>query len=280
MREITVQAIGDALGRCIEQASFVLDAREWAALREKRRFERDGPGGAILDQLLENAEIAQRERRPLCQDTGVAVVFLEIGQDVRLVGGDLEEAVHAAVRGAYERFHLRKSIVRHPLDRRNTGDNTPAVLHTRIVPGERVAVEFLAKGGGCENMSRLAMLAPAAGRAGVVEFVVRAVRESGGNACPPLVVGVGLGGNFERVAELAKGALRRPFGAPAPDPVDRALEEELIEKINALGLGPMGLGGGATALAVHVASHPCHIASLPVAVNLDCHSHRHAGEVL
>jgi len=188
--------------------------------------------------------------------------------------------VNAAVRDAYARFLLRKSIVAHPLARRNTGDNTPAVLHVRIVPGDRVAVDFVEKGGGCENMSRLAMLTPADGRDGVVDFVLRTVRESGGNACPPLVVGVGLGGSFERVAHLAKEALLRPFGEPAADPEDRALEAELLGKINATGLGPMGLGGDTTALAVHVNSHPCHIASLPVAVNLDCHSHRHARETV
>ena len=240
--------------------------------------ERSCTGCAILGQILENATVARGERRPLCQDTGVAVVFLELGQDVHLTGGPVGDAVNAAVRDAYTRFLLRKSIVAHPLARRNTGDNTPAVLHVRIVPGDRVTVDFVEKGGGCENMSRLAMLTPADGRDGVIDFVLRTVRESGGNACPPLVVGVGLGGNFERVAHLAKEALLRPFGAPAEDPGDRSLEAELLERINATGLGPMGLGGDTTALAVHVKSHPCHIASLPVAVNLDCHSHRHASE--
>lgn len=280
IREIDVARIGEALVRCIGKASFELDPKETALLAAHARREGSCTGCAILGQLLENADIARSERRPLCQDTGVAVVFIELGQDVHLTGGSLEDAVHAAVRDAYARFFLRKSIVAHPLARRNTGDNTPAVLHVRVVPGSRVAVDFVEKGGGCENMSRLAMLTPADGREGVIEFVLRTVRESGGNACPPLVVGVGLGGNFERVAHLAKEALLRPFGEAAEDPVDRTLEAELLERINATGLGPMGLGGDTTALAVHVKSHPCHIASLPVAVNLDCHSHRHAGEVL
>jgi len=280
MRTVDVADIRDALIGCIERASFELDPRERALIEEHRGRESSCTGCAILSQLAENADIARAERRPLCQDTGVAVVFVEIGQDVALTGGPLDGAVQEAVRTAYERFHLRKSIVRHPLARKNTGDNTPAVVHVRVVPGDRVRVDFMEKGGGCENMSRLAMLTPADDRAGVVEFVVRAVRESGGNACPPLVVGVGLGGNFERVAALAKEALLRPFGEPAADPLDRGLEEELLGRINALGLGPMGLGGDTTALAVHVRSEPCHIASLPVAVNLDCHAHRLAAAVL
>ncbi len=257
-----------------------MDPDERTALQRHQKSERNCTGCAILGQLLENADVARAERRPLCQDTGVAVVYLEAGQDVHFTGGSIEEALTDAVRTAYRDFALRPSIVRHPLARKNTGDNTPPVIHTRIVPGDRVRVEFLAKGGGCENMSRLAMLKPSDGREGVIEFVLRTVRESGGNACPPLVVGVGLGGNFERVAELAKGALRRPFGAPAEDPSDRELEQELFTRINALDLGPMGFGGDTTALAVHVASQGCHIASLPVAVNLDCHSHRHAAEVV
>jgi fumarate hydratase subunit alpha len=280
MRDIAVQDIGAALARCIERASFIMDPAEEAALQQRHGAERNCTGCAILGHLLENARIARDERRPLCQDTGVAVVHLTLGQEVHLTGGALEAAVDEAVGLAYRELALRPSIVRHPLRRKNTGDNTPAVLHVRIVPGDRVKVEFLGKGGGCENMSRLAMLKPSDGRDGVIEFVLRTVRESGGNACPPLVVGVGLGGNFERAAELAKSVLRRPFGEPAPDPDDRALELDLFERINALDLGPMGFGGDTTALAVHVASQGCHIASLPVAVNLDCHSHRHAEEWL
>ncbi|MBP7276001.1 MAG: fumarate hydratase, partial [Kiritimatiellae bacterium] len=196
MREVAIQDVGAALERCIERASFTMDPALREALSRGEKAERNCTGCAILDQLLRNADIAQAERRPLCQDTGVAVVYLDIGQEVRLTGGGVEEGVNAAVREAYRKFALRPSITRHPLRRVNTGDNTPAVIHMRITPGDRVRVEFLAKGGGCENMSRLAMLKPSDGREGVMEFVLRAVRESGGNACPPLVVGVGIGGNF------------------------------------------------------------------------------------
>ena len=276
MREIPVSQIREALVSCIERASFSLGRAERDALAAARARETSPTGRAILDQLLENADIAEAERRPLCQDTGVAVVFLEVGQEVRLTGGGLEDAVQDAVREAYSRFYLRKSILDHPLTRKNTGDNTPAVIHTRIVRGDKVRIVFDAKGGGCENMSRLAMLTPSAGREGVVDFVVKAVAEAGGNPCPPVVVGVGLGGTFEKAAMMAKQALLRPLGEPAAHPEDRRLEEDLLERINATGVGPMGLGGVSTALAVHVISHPCHLAALPVAVNLDCHSHRHS----
>jgi fumarate hydratase subunit alpha len=276
MREIPVLQIREALVSCIEQANFSLGRAERDALAAARDRETSPTGRAILDQLLENADIAEAERRPLCQDTGVAVVFLEVGQEVRLTGGGLEDAVQDAVREAYSRFYLRKSILDHPLTRKNTGDNTPAVIHTRIVPGDKVRIVLDAKGGGCENMSRLAMLTPSAGREGVVDFVVKAVAEAGGNPCPPVVVGVGLGGTFEKAAMMAKQALLRPLGEPAAHPEDRQLERDLLAKINATGVGPMGLGGVSTALAVHVISHPCHLAALPVAVNLDCHSHRHS----
>ena len=280
MREINVAEIRQALIGCIERASFELGERERAALAAAQAQETSAIGRPLLAELLENAEVARRERRPLCQDTGVAVVFVDLGQDVRLAGGDLAEAVQSAVREAYQRFYLRKSVLDHPLRRRNTGDNTPAILHLRVVPGDRLHLHFSAKGGGCENMSRLAMLSPSAGREGVVKFILETVVQAGGNPCPPLVVGVGLGGTFEKVALLAKESLLRPLGEPAPVPEDAALEKELLERINASGVGPLGLGGRATALAVHVLSHPCHIAALPVAVNLDCHSHRHAEALL
>lgn len=276
MREVAVEIVAAALVEAIGRASFELGDDEKAALARALETETSPTGQAILAQILENAQVACAERRPLCQDTGVAVLFVEVGQDARLVGGSLEDALQGAVRQAYARHFLRKSIVAHPLDRRNTGDNTPAIVHTRIVAGDRVRVRFAAKGGGCENMSRLAMLTPSAGRDGVVDFVVRTVREAGGNPCPPVIVGVGLGGNFEKAALLAKEALLRPLGQAAERSDDAELERDLLARINATGIGPMGLGGSTTALAVHVVSHPCHIASLPVAVNLDCHSHRHA----
>ena len=280
MRELPVKEVQEALLRLVEQASFDLGGAERAALAAAAAREKSAIGRAVLADHQRNAEIAKSERRPLCQDTGVAVIFLDIGQELHLTGGDLADAVQEAVAEGYSRFHLRKSILDHPFTRKNTGTNTPAILHTRIVPGDRLRIRFAAKGGGCENMSRLAMLPPSAGRDGVVEFVVRAVRESGGNPCPPVIVGVGLGGNFEQCALLAKESLLRPLGQPAVNPLDAELERELLEKINATGVGPMGLGGEVTALAVHVASAPCHLAALPVAVNLDCHSHRHAEVVL
>lgn len=280
MREVNVQELAETLQACIRRASFELGPREAAALRAARARETSASGCAILNDLAANQAVAAADRRPLCQDTGVAVVLIEIGQEVRLTGGDLYTALQQAVGTAYQENFLRPSMVRHPLERVNTGNNTPAIIHTRIVAGDRVRMRFAAKGGGCENMSRLAMLTPSAGRAGVVDFVVQTVKAAGGNACPPVIVGVGLGGNFEWAALLAKEALLRPLGDPAPDPADAELERELLEKINATGVGPMGLGGAVTALAVHVAAHPCHIASLPVAVNLDCHSHRHAEGVV
>lgn len=280
MREIRTEDIAAAVLRCIERSSFSLGAAERKALAEAAARETSETGKAVFADLLENIEIAEKERRPLCQDTGMAVVMLEIGQEVLLTGGNLGDAIQQAVAEGYEKFFLRKSILDHPLTRNNTGANTPAVIHTSIVPGDRVRLHFMAKGGGCENMSRLAMLMPSAGRDGVIQFVLTAIREAGGNPCPPVIVGVGIGGSFELCAMLAKKGLMRPLGVASKNLVDAELERELFEKINATNVGPMGLGGRVTALAVHVESHPCHIASLPVAVNLDCHSHRHAEEEL
>lgn len=280
MRTVSVGTIAETLFECIRRASFRLGDPELQALGRARARETSATGQAVLDQLLENARIAGDEMRPLCQDTGLAVVFLDVGQQVELVDGDLGPAIDATVRRAYEELYLRKSVVRHPLDRVNTKDNTPAIVHVRIVPGGQVRIRFAAKGGGCENMSRLVMLTPSAGRQGVIDFVVQTVRDALANPCPPVVVGVGLGGNFETVARAAKEALLRPLGEPASNPLDAALEAELLAAINATGIGPMGLGGVTTALAVHVQSQPCHIAALPVAVNLDCHSHRHAEAVI
>ncbi|HBF33565.1 TPA: fumarate hydratase [Candidatus Sumerlaeota bacterium] len=280
MRELSVATIATHLEILINQASFNLGERELCALREAQARESSASGRAILSELLQNADIARLEGRPLCQDTGVALVFLDIGQDVHIVGGDLQPAIYRAVRNAYQDNYLRKSMVEHPLARKNTGDNNPPIIHIRIVPGEQVRMRFAAKGGGCENMSRIGMLTPSAGREGVMDFIVRTVCEAGGNPCPPVVVGVGLGGNFEKSAMLAKEALMRPLGDHAEREDDAEMERELLARINAEGHGPMGLGGTTTALAVHVISHPCHIASLPVAVNIDCHSHRHAEVIL
>lgn len=244
------------------------------ALKEAAEREDSPLGREALELILENARIAREEGLPLCQDTGFAVVFLELGQDVHLVGGDLAEAVNAGVRDAYMGGLLRKSILDHPWAGRNTGDNTPAVLHTEIVPGDRVRVRVLPKGGGSENKSALAMLRPADGLEGAKAFVVETVRRAGPDACPPLVVGVGIGGTFDYVAYLAKKAILRPIGQHHERPEVAELERELLAAVNETGLGPGGFGGRFTALWVAVEIYPRHIASLPVAVNIQCHSAR------
>lgn len=250
-----------------------------AALERARAAEESPIGRSVLDRLLENARIAREHWYPICQDTGTAVIFVDLGQDLH-INGDLDGAINEGVRQGYREGYLRASIVRGPLDRVNTQDNTPAIIYHRVVPGDRLALGMLAKGAGCDNMSRLAMLTPSEGHAGVVEFVTRSVLEAGPNPSPPLIVGVGLGGTFELAALLSKRALLRPVGEPSPDPRLAELEAHLLRKINDLGVGPAGFGGRVTALAVHVEAHPTHIASLPVAVNLDCHSHRAGRAVL
>jgi fumarate hydratase subunit alpha len=218
---------------------------------------------------------------PICQDTCVAIVFLEVGQEVHLIGGDLEDAVNEGVRQGYAEGYLRKSIVTDPVhSRKNTTDNTPAIIYTRIVPGDKVRIQFAPKGGGAENMSEVRMMTAAQGIEGVKDFVVERVSRSGGNPCPPIVVGVGLGGSFERCAMLAKEALLRPIGEENPDPEYNEVEKELLRRINDLGIGPQGLGGRITALAVHIKTVPCHIASMPVAVNVQCHANRHGETII
>jgi len=224
-----------------------------------------------LEKLLENMKIAEQEDLPLCQDTGAASVFLALGQDVHITGGDLYEAIHEGVRQGYDAGYLRKSIVADPLRRKNTGDNTPAMIHADIVSGENLTITLAPKGAGSENMSRLGLLTPSAGRAGVVDFVLETIRLAGPNPCPPIVVGVGIGGNFDLVATLAKKALLRPLDQPNSDPYYQELEMELLEQINALGIGPQGFGGRSTALGVNIETYPTHIAALPVAVNINCH---------
>ncbi len=234
----------------------------------------------VLDSLIENAAVAQAEQLPICQDTGMACVFIELGADVHIENGLLEEAIHEGVRRGYGEGYLRKSVVADPLNRVNTKDNTPAVITYNIVPGDKLKITLAPKGFGSENMSRLAMMAPAAGVEGVVDFVVETVRLAGPNPCPPIVVGVGIGGTFDRVALIAKKALLRSLGSKNPNPFYANLEEELLEKINALGIGPQGLGGKTTALKVNIETFPTHIAGLPVAVNINCHVTRHAEKVL
>ncbi|MDH7484678.1 MAG: fumarate hydratase [Anaerolineae bacterium] len=281
MREITVQEITDTVARLCMEANTILPEDVLASLRAAREAEPSPVGREVLDQILENADIARQEQMPLCQDTGLTVVFLEVGQDVHIVGGSLVEAINEGVRRGYTEGYLRKSVVDYPFSRRiNTRDNTPAVIHTDIVPGDRLKITVVPKGGGSENMSFLGMLTPALGRQGVIDFVVNAVDEAGANPCPPIIVGVGVGGTIDQTTLLAKKALLRKVGEPHPDAEVAALEAEILERVNRLGIGPQGFGGRTTALAVHVETYPCHIASLPVVVNIQCHSARHKEAVL
>ncbi len=281
MREIAAAAVTETVARLCMEANYDLGEDVVRALETALEREESEVGRGILRQILENAAIAREEKIPICQDCGLAIVFLELGQEVHIVGGDLYEAVNEGVRRGYREGYLRKSVVSEPFSaRRNTGDNTPAIIHTRIVPGEHLRITVAPKGGGSENMSRLAMLTPAAGRQGIMNFVLKTVDEAGANPCPPIIVGVGIGGSFERVAYLAKYALLRPLGTPNPDPELAELEQELLERVNRLGIGPQGFGGRMTALAVHVEAEPCHIASLPAAVNIQCHAARHKEAVL
>ncbi len=244
------------------------------------RDEKSPTGRAVLEQIRENQKVATAEGIAMCQDTGLSIIFVELGQDVHLVGGDLETAINEGVRQGYQEGYLRKSVVRDPLLRDNTGDNTPAIIHTRIVPGDQVRVTVAPKGGGSENMSTVKMFPPSAGRDGIIDFVVDWVRQAGANPCPPTIVGVGIGGSFERVAYLAKTSLLREIGKLNPDPFYASMEQEILTRVNELGIGPQGFGGSTTAFAVHIEVAPCHIASLPVAVNLNCHVARHQSVVI
>ncbi|MFQ5826343.1 MAG: fumarate hydratase [Dehalococcoidia bacterium] len=281
MKEVSTSLITQTVARLCQEANTFLPDDVLAALRRAREAEESALGREVLGQILENAQLAAREGMPLCQDCGSAVVFMEVGQEVHIVGGDLAEAVAEGVRLGYAEGRLRRSVVSQPFSaRRNTGDNTPPILHTEIVPGEGLKITVLPKGGGAENMSKLAMLKPAQGREGVIDSVLRAVEEAGANPCPPVIVGVGIGGTADKAMLLAKKSLLRPVGQPHPDPEVAKLEADLLEKINSLGIGPQGFGGRITALAVHAEVFPTHIASLPVAVNLQCHSARHREAVL
>ena len=274
MREIDVKLItGKVRDLCIKAntdlGEDVLQAFDRAIEKEESLL-----GVEILKELKENARIAKDESVPLCQDTGFAVVFLELGQDVHLVGGGLKEAVFEGVRQGFRDGYLRKSIC-HPFTRANTGDNTPAIIHTEIVAGEKIKIIVAPKGGGSENMSRVAMLTPSDGIEGIKRYIVQRVKESGSNPCPPTIVGAGIGGTFEQAALLAKKSLLRPLGSKNPDPELDRLESEILEEINRLGIGPEGWGGRTTSLAVHILMMPCHIASFPLAVNIQCHAQRH-----
>ncbi len=276
MREIESSQITETVAELCQRTNYELPEDVVEALRRSREAATSQVARNIIDQLLENARLARDERIPYCQDTGLAVVFVELGQQVHLVGDDIYTAINAGVRQGYEEGYLRPSVVANPLDRAtNTGDNTPAIVHMRMVPGEEIKLHLAAKGGGSENMSALWMLTPADGAEGIVEAIAGRIREAGGKPCPPLILGVGIGGNFEKAPLLAKEALLRPLGQPSDDPQLAELEQQILAAVNATGVGPMGLGGGETALAVHLLSYPCHIASLPVALNVQCHAARH-----
>lgn len=274
MREIAAQTIAGAIADLCVEINHRMQPDMLAALERALDAEESPVGRRVLEQILENARVARQAWYPICQDTGQAVVFVDIGQDVHVTGGALADAVQEGVRRGYAEGYLRPSVVASVLRRENTGDNTPAVVYYEVTPGAALRIGMIAKGAGCDNMSRLEMLTPAAGRAGMEAFVVETVERAGPNTSPPVVVGVGLGGTFEKAALLAKRALLRPVGQPHPDPDLAALEQMLLDGINALGIGPAGFGGRVTALAVHVEGTGTHIASFPVAVNLDCHSHR------
>ena len=280
MKELNVEKITEAVKEMCIEANHFLSADMNKALIDAVDTEESPVGKKILDQLKDNLKVAKEDMIPICQDTGMAVVFLSVGQDVHLTGGSLTDAVNEGVRRGYTEGYLRKSVVDDPIIRNNTKDNTPAVIHTEIVPGDRVEITLAPKGFGSENMSRVFMLKPADGIEGVKAAVLTAVKDAGPNACPPMVIGVGIGGTFEKCALLAKKALLRPVGKHSDIPYVKELEEELLEKINNTGIGPGGLGGRVTAFAVNVLTYPTHIAGLPVAVNICCHVNRHVTRVL
>jgi fumarate hydratase subunit alpha len=275
MRDIHVSAITDAVKKLCMEANVSLEPDVLRAFDRALATERAPAGRQVLQILKDNAELARTRRIPYCQDTGTVVCFVELGQDAHVTGGGLEDAINEGVRRGYREGYLRASMVRSPFDRVNTGDNTPAVIHVEVVPGATLKLMIMAKGGGCENRSRYTMLTPAAGADGVKDFIVECVRTAGPDACPPLILGVGIGGTFEKSAILSKKALFRELGSPNPDRALDAVERELLERANRLGIGPQGYGGDTTSLGIHILTYPCHITSLPVAVTIECHAHRH-----
>ncbi len=280
MREIDYNLIVETVKNLAIESNSVLDEDMYKVLEEAYEKEESPTGKEVLKQILENDKIAKTEMIPICQDTGTAVMFVEVGEEVVVKGGHLKDALYEGVRRGYIDGYLRKSMVKDPLRRVNTGDNTPPIIHFDIVPGDKLKIMFAPKGGGSENMSVAKLFAPAAGREGIKKFVVDVVDNAGGNPCPPIIVGVGIGGNFEMSAILAKKSLFRKVGERHPDPFYAELELEILEEVNKLGIGPMGLGGTVTALDVHIEYYPCHIASLPVAVNIQCHANRHKVAIL
>jgi len=275
MRDIHTSAIVDAVKKLCMDANLDLEPDMLRAFDRALTTERSPAGRQVLQTLKQNAEMARTQRIPYCQDTGFVVCFVELGQDAHVTGGALDAAINEGVRLGYTEGYLRASIVRSPFDRVNTGDNTPAVIHVDVVAGATLKLMLMAKGGGCENRSKYRMLTPAEGTSGVKEWILECVRTAGPDACPPLILGVGIGGTFEKAALLSKKALFRELGSPNPDPVVDALEKELLDRANRLGIGPQGYGGDTTAFGIHILTYPCHITSLPVAVTIECHAHRH-----
>ncbi len=281
MRDINCKQITETISNLFQEACVYLPEDVLAVLRQAREKEESPAAKDVLDKILENTEISSKEKTPLCQDTGAAVVLLELGQEVHITGGDLYTAINEGVRQGYEKGYLRKSMVNQPFSARvNTRDNTPAIIHTDIVPGDKLKISVIPKGGGSENCSRLTVLSPAKGRQGIIDFVVNLVNESGSNPCPPVIIGLGIGGTTDKTMTLAKKALLRKVGEPNPDPEVAELEREILQRVNNLGIGPMGYGGRTTALAVHAEVFPAHIASLPVAVNMQCWCARHKEAIL
>jgi len=275
VRDVHVSAITDAVKKLCIEANLDLEPDMLRAFDGALRQERSPAGKQVLQILKQNAEMARTRRIPYCQDTGFVVCFVELGQEIPVTGGGLDDAINEGVRQGYREGYLRASIVRSPFDRVNTGDNTPAVIHADVVPGATLRILVMAKGGGCENRSKYRMLTPAEGVPGVKEWIIECVKTAGPDACPPLILGVGVGGTFEKSAILSKKALFRELGSPNPDPTLDALEKELLDRANRLGIGPQGYGGDTTAFGIHILTYPCHITSLPVAVTIECHAHRH-----
>lgn len=278
MRTLEVSTIISKIEEMCINANYYVDHSLLQTLTTAKEVETSSLGKTILNQIIENDKIATNEQVPMCQDTGIVVVFVELGYELQLIG-NLEEAIHEGIRRGYDKGYLRKSVVKHPLNRVNTKDNTPAIIHYQLVPGDQLKITIAPKGAGSENVSAISMLKPSDGYDGVKQFVLDTVLKAGGNPCPPIIVGVGIGGNFEKCALLSKQALMRELDDTSSDEIAQQLEKELLEEINQLNIGPMGFGGKTTALAVKVNTYPCHIASLPVAVNIQCHASRHLTEI-
>ena len=275
MREIHASVIADAVKKLCMEANYSIEPDMLRAVDRALAAERSPAGKHVLQILKDNAELARTKKIPYCQDTGTVICFVELGQDVHVTGGGLADAINEGVAQGYTEGYLRASIVRSPFDRVNTGDNTPAVLHVEVVPGVAMKIQVMAKGGGCENRSKYKMLTPAEGVDGVKEWILECIKTAGPDACPPLIAGVGVGGNFEKAALLSKRALFRELGTPNPDPFVDAIEKDVLDRANRLGIGPQGYGGDTTAFGIHILTYPCHITSLPVAVTIECHAHRH-----